>query len=45
MMINSSRQTINRLLKEMEQQGYLKTHYGKITLLDIDQLKELCEWE
>ena len=45
MMINSSRQTINRLLKEMEQQGCLRTHYGRITLLDIPQLKQLCEWD
>ncbi|WP_164078332.1 Crp/Fnr family transcriptional regulator [Alteromonas facilis] len=45
MMINSSRQTVNRLLKEMEQQGFLRTHYGRITLLDLTGLKTLCEWE
>lgn len=45
LMINSSRQTVNRLLKEMEKQGLLRSHYGRITLLDSDALKTLCEWE
>lgn len=45
MMINSSRQTVNRLLKEMEKQGLLRSHYGRITLLDTPALKDLCEWD
>ncbi|WP_100656846.1 Crp/Fnr family transcriptional regulator [Alteromonas flava] len=45
MMINSSRQTVNRLLKEMEQQGLIRIRYGGIALLDLAQIKTLCEWE
>lgn len=45
MMINSSRQTVNRLLKEMEREGLIRSHYGRITLLDTSALKALCEWD
>lgn len=45
MMINSSRQTVNRLLKEMESESLISAHYGRITLLDTSALKALCEWD
>jgi CRP-like cAMP-binding protein len=45
MMINSSRQTVNQLLKELEKQGLIRVNYGRIALLDTQALKALCEWE
>lgn len=45
MMINSSRQTVNRLLKELQQDGLVKYSYRSIALLDKDALKAFCEWE
>lgn len=45
MMINSSRQSVNQLLKEMERDGLVELAYGRIILLDVDGLKALCEWE
>lgn len=44
MMLNLSRQTVNRLLKEMEQDNVLRVHYGRITLLNIEHLKTMCAW-
>jgi len=37
-MINSSRQTVNQLLGELENEGLLKRHYGKITIPEPDTL-------
>jgi len=37
-MINSSRQTVNQLLGELESEGLLKRHYGKITIPEPDTL-------
>jgi CRP-like cAMP-binding protein len=45
MMISSSRQTVNKLLKELEGQRLLKTMYRKITILDLAALKDLCDWQ
>lgn len=45
MMINSSRQTVNKLLKELEAQRLIKTMYRKITITDITALKAICEWK
>jgi CRP-like cAMP-binding protein len=36
-MLNSSRQTVNKLLQAMQREGVLTVHYGKITIL-----KEQC---
>ena len=37
-MINSSRQTVNQLLGELQRDGLIKRHYGKITIVDSDAL-------
>ncbi|HAX28697.1 MAG TPA: Crp/Fnr family transcriptional regulator, partial [Alteromonas macleodii] len=37
-MINSSRQTVNQLLGELQQEGLVKRHYGKITIPEPDTL-------
>ncbi|BCO19640.1 Crp/Fnr family transcriptional regulator [Alteromonas sp. McT4-15] len=37
-MINSSRQTVNQLLGELQEEGLLKRHYGKLTIPDPDLL-------
>jgi CRP-like cAMP-binding protein len=42
-MINSSRQTVNKLLGDLKQQGVIATHYGEITILDVQKLKALSE--
>ena len=38
LMLNSSRQSINRLLKQFEQAGWVSIHYGQISILDEDAL-------
>ncbi len=37
-MINSSRQTVNQLLGELQKEGLVKRHYGKITIPEPDNL-------
>ncbi|WP_269521004.1 Crp/Fnr family transcriptional regulator [Alteromonas sp. BMJM2] len=37
-MINSCRQTVNRLLGELQQEGLVLLHYGKITIPNPDKL-------
>jgi len=37
-MINSSRQTVNQLLGELQDEGLVKRHYGKITVPHPDEL-------
>ena len=37
-MINSSRQTVNQLLGELQEEGLLKRHYGKVTIPNPDLL-------
>lgn len=41
-MINSSRQTVNRLLGELKTEGIIQSEYGQITVLDRDRLEKLC---
>lgn len=41
-MINSSRQTVNQLLRELQKEGLVKLHYGKITIPDPDSLFGVC---
>ncbi len=43
LMLHSSRQTVNKLLQELQQQGVIKVHYGKITILQHAMLKTLCQ--
>jgi len=40
-MINSSRQTVNQLLRALQQQGLLQLHYGKITIPNTKALFSL----
>lgn len=42
-MINSSRQTVNKLLNELKQQKIIGNRYGCIEILDINALKKLSE--
>lgn len=42
-MLHSSRQTVNKLLKELQQEGIIEVRYGKIILCDIERLTELTE--
>lgn len=42
-MLNSSRQTVNKLLQGMQRDGVLTVHYGKITIIDERCLLRLSE--
>lgn len=42
-MLNSSRQTVNKLLQSLQNQGVLRVEYGKITLLDQVSLRAMSE--
>jgi CRP/FNR family transcriptional regulator, cyclic AMP receptor protein len=39
MMLSTSRQTANQLLKELESQGLIRLSYGTIEILDLDGLR------
>ena len=41
-MLNSSRQSINKLLKQLEALSWLQIQYGQILLLDEDALTQLA---
>ncbi|MOA09368.1 cAMP receptor protein [compost metagenome] len=41
-MLGTSRQSINKVLKEWEQQGIVNRNYGSITLCDVSSLKRLA---
>ncbi|WP_158592326.1 Crp/Fnr family transcriptional regulator [Noviherbaspirillum sedimenti] len=40
-MLGTSRQSINKVLKEWEQNGLIQRHYGSITLCDLSALERL----
>lgn len=42
LMLNSSRQSINRLLKQFEQAGWVQIHYSQISILDEDALARVA---
>lgn len=42
LMLNSSRQSINKLLKKLEQAGWISIHYSQITILDEQALARLA---
>ena len=42
LMLNSSRQSINRLLKQFEQAGWVSTHYSQIVILDEEALTRVA---
>lgn len=42
LMLNSSRQSINRLLKQFEQAGWVSTHYSQIVILDEQALTQVA---
>jgi CRP-like cAMP-binding protein len=41
MMVSTSRQTANQVLKELEQKGLIRLSYGSIEILDLDGLRRL----
>ncbi|WP_339771099.1 Crp/Fnr family transcriptional regulator [uncultured Paraglaciecola sp.] len=43
LMLHSSRQTVNKLLQELQQQAVIKVHYGQLYILDHAKLKTLCQ--
>ena len=45
LMLNSSRQSINKLLKRLEQAGWIRVHYGQIVILDEAALASLARGE
>lgn len=45
LMLNSSRQSINRLLKRLEQAGWLQIRYGQLVILDETALTRLATGE
>ena len=40
-MLGTSRQSINKVLKDWEENGLIERHYGSITLCDMEALKQL----
>ncbi|MFA5676910.1 MAG: Crp/Fnr family transcriptional regulator [Pseudomonas sp.] len=42
LMLNSSRQSINRLLKHFEQAGWVQIHYSQISILDEEALTRVA---
>lgn len=40
-MINSSRQTVNKLLNELKREGVIESAYGTIGILNFDQLQKM----
>jgi CRP-like cAMP-binding protein len=43
MMVSTSRQTANQVLKELEQKGLIRVSYGSIEILDLDGLRRLIQ--
>ncbi|GAC34491.1 Crp/Fnr family transcriptional regulator [Paraglaciecola polaris] len=43
LMLHSSRQTVNKLLQELQQQAVIEVHYGQLIILDHAKLKTLCQ--
>ena len=39
LMLSTSRQTVNQLMKEMEHKGWLKLAYGQVELVDLEALR------
>ncbi|MFA3789762.1 Crp/Fnr family transcriptional regulator [Aliiglaciecola sp. SL4] len=42
-MINSSRQTVNKLLNQLGQKNIIKVDYGMIEIINMQELEALCE--
>jgi CRP-like cAMP-binding protein len=42
-LIHSSRQTVNKILQELQQEGVITLRYGKITILDLPTLDTLSQ--
>ena len=42
-MLHSSRQTVNKLLQELQAQDVIQVHYGQMTIIDYMKLKTLCQ--
>ncbi|MDO6837886.1 Crp/Fnr family transcriptional regulator [Paraglaciecola chathamensis] len=43
LMLHSSRQTVNKLLQELQAQEVIQIHYGQVTIIDYMKLKTLCQ--
>jgi CRP-like cAMP-binding protein len=43
MMVSTSRQTANQVLKDFEQKGLIRVAYGSIEILDLDGLRRLAQ--
>ena len=39
LMLSTSRQTVNQLMKELEHKGWVRLSYGQVELVDLDALK------
>lgn len=44
-MIHATRETVNRMLRCLKQQGVIKEEQGRLTILDLAYLKEMCHCE
>lgn len=42
-MLNSSRQTVNKLLQELQNEEAISVHYGQITILDAQKLTDMTQ--
>ena len=42
-MLNSSRQTVNKLLQELQQEEIIRVHYGQVDILDAEALTALTQ--
>ena len=43
MMVSTSRQSANQVLKDWEQRGLIRLAYGSIEILDLDGLRRLFQ--
>jgi len=42
-MMGSSRQAVGKILKYWEYQNFIRIHYGKITILNLDSIREVAD--
>lgn len=43
LLVNASRQRINRKLVQWQEHGWIEMHYGKVKIVDRDALQRICE--
>ncbi|WLR41759.1 Crp/Fnr family transcriptional regulator [Bacillus carboniphilus] len=44
-LIGATRETVNRMLKTLKEDGLIEVNTGKITILDLEELKKICHCE